>query len=93
MSSSSASLVFPLEYDPDEDDWNQWMQTLSNTLAGFDQATAGLPITGPAVGQLATQANAFSALGNFANDAAAEAGGVPVGGLYRNGNIVQVRLT
>jgi hypothetical protein len=91
-SDSSASLVFPLEYQPDEDDWNQWMQTLSQTLAGFNQATNGLPMTGPAVGQLATQSGAFSGLGNFADDAAAEAGGVPVGGLYRNGNLVLVRL-
>ena len=31
-------------------------------------------------------------LGNYANDAAAAAGGIAVGGLYRNGNIVQVRI-
>ncbi len=30
-------------------------------------------------------------LGNYVNDAAAQAGGVPVGGLYRNGSIVMVR--
>lgn len=29
---------------------------------------------------------------NFANDAAAAAGGVPLGGLYRNGNAIQIRL-
>jgi hypothetical protein len=86
------SLVIPLDYQPDEDDWDQWMQTLTSTLDGYDQVTAGLPMTGPAVGQLATQEGAFSGLGNFANDAAAEAGGVPVGGLYRNGNGIMVRL-
>lgn len=32
-------------------------------------------------------------LGNYANDAAAAAGGVQVGGLYRNGSVVQVRVT
>jgi hypothetical protein len=32
-------------------------------------------------------------LTNAANDAAAAAAGVPVNGLYRNGNAVQVRLT
>ena len=32
-------------------------------------------------------------LKNFANDAAAAAGGVPVGGFYRNGSVVQVRVT
>lgn len=33
----------------------------------------------------------FSTLEDFADDAAAEAGGIPVGGLYRNGSVVQVR--
>ena len=29
---------------------------------------------------------------NFANDGAASLGGVPLGGLYRNGNVIQIRL-
>ncbi len=29
---------------------------------------------------------------SYANDAAAAAGGVPVGGFYRNGSVVQVRI-
>jgi hypothetical protein len=33
------------------------------------------------------------ALQNFANDAAAAAGNIPVGYLYRNGSVVQVRVT
>jgi hypothetical protein len=32
-------------------------------------------------------------LKNFANDAAAAAGGVGIGGLYRNGSVVQIRVT
>lgn len=32
-------------------------------------------------------------LGNFANDAAAAAGGVPIEGLYRNGSVLMVRVT
>lgn len=32
-------------------------------------------------------------LQNFANDAAAATGGIPVGGLYRNGSVVQIRVT
>lgn len=31
-------------------------------------------------------------LGNFANDAAAAAGGVPVNGLYRNGSVIMIRV-
>ena len=30
---------------------------------------------------------------NFANDAAASLGGVPLGGIYRNGNTLSIRLT
>lgn len=33
-----------------------------------------------------------SALGNYANDAAASAGGVAVNGVYRNGSVLQVRV-
>lgn len=33
------------------------------------------------------------ALQNFANDAAASAGSIPVGGLYRNGSVVMVRVS
>lgn len=32
------------------------------------------------------------ALGNFANDAAASAGGVAIGNMYRNGSILMVRV-
>lgn len=32
-------------------------------------------------------------LQNFANDAAAAGGGIPVNGLYRNGSVVQIRVT
>ncbi len=31
-------------------------------------------------------------IGNYANDAAASAGGVPVGGVYRNGSVLMVRV-
>jgi hypothetical protein len=34
-----------------------------------------------------------SASFNFANDAAAATGGVPLGGLYRSGSFVLIRLT
>jgi hypothetical protein len=33
------------------------------------------------------------ALSNYANDTAAAAGGVPIGGLYRNGSVLSVRVT
>jgi hypothetical protein len=30
---------------------------------------------------------------NFANDAAAASGGIPIGGIYRNGSVVQIRVS
>ena len=34
-----------------------------------------------------------SLLGNYANDAAAALGGVPVGGIYRNGSVLMQRVS
>lgn len=36
---------------------------------------------------------AVSTLSNYANDAAAAAGGVPIGGMYRNASVVQIRVS
>lgn len=36
--------------------------------------------------------NSGGALGNYANDAAAAAGGVPIKGMYRNGSVLMVRV-
>ena len=38
-------------------------------------------------------APSFTGLGNYANDAAAATGGVPIGGAYRNGSVMMVRVT
>lgn len=35
----------------------------------------------------------FASLGNYADDAAAATGGVAVGGLYRNGSVLMVRVS
>jgi hypothetical protein len=35
---------------------------------------------------------ALQASASYADDTAAGLGGVPIGGLYRNGNVVQIRL-
>lgn len=35
----------------------------------------------------------IASVGNYANDAAAAAAGVPVGGVYRNGSVLQIRVT
>lgn len=40
----------------------------------------------------ASNITGLAALGNYANDTAAAAGGVPIGGMYRNGSILMVRV-
>jgi len=35
----------------------------------------------------------FTSLGNYVNDAAAASGGVAVGSVYRNGSVLQVRVS
>lgn len=37
--------------------------------------------------------HADAALGDYANDAAAETAGVPIGGRYRNGSVLMVRVS
>ncbi len=71
------------------------------TFVGQGPSTLILPLTGT----LATRSNpetltnktlatpSVSGLGAYANDAAASAGGVPVGGVYRNGSQLMVRVT
>jgi hypothetical protein len=61
-----------------------WVATLDVALRSFFGAasntnTAGAPLVGPLVAA--------------GNDAAAAAGGVPINGLYRNGSVVQIRVT
>lgn len=55
--------------------------------------TKNFQITVPAVpdGTLKITKGDGSLFGNYANDAAAAAGGVPVGGIYRNGSVLMVR--
>ncbi len=53
----------------------------------------------PQTGTVATTADipaffaTLAASTSYANDAAAAVGGVPVGGTYRNGSVVQIRIT
>jgi hypothetical protein len=57
------------------------------------QITGSLQVTGSANINGFTILSQVSSSLNFVNDAAAAAGGVPLGGLYRSGNFVLIRLT
>ena len=54
--------------------------------------TSDTSLSLPASGRVMVNTD-FSSLSNFANDAAAASGGVPVGGLYRTGSSVSVRVS
>lgn len=60
--------------------FREWFRTLDLSVRSFFGLTNGVgaPVVGPLV--------------NAANDAAAQAAGVPIQGLYRTGNAVQIRL-
>lgn len=70
------------------------------TLIPPGDATLFLPLTGTLVtrenaetlAQKTLSAPKLTALGNHVDDVAAAAGGVPVGGVYRNGSVVMVRV-
>jgi len=66
----------------------------SNTFVeGSFNVSGSSSLTGSLiVSSFTTLASVSSSL-NFADDTAAAAGGVPLGGLYRNGNFVMIRLT
>ena len=73
--------------------------TLSFTLAG--NTTVAIPLTGVMAtqGNIETLSNKtlatpkLSGLGNYADDTAAAAGGVPIDGVYHNAGALRIRLT
>ena len=56
------------------------------------EITGSLDVTGSLISRNTTILTQVSQSLNFTNDAAAAAGGVPLGGLYRNGNSIQIRI-
>ena len=56
------------------------------------EITGSLDVTGSLISRNTTILTQVSQSLNFVNDAAAAAGGVPLGGLYRNANVIQIRI-
>jgi hypothetical protein len=75
-----------------------YWQSGANYRGAIDIKAAGVaaPLDlNPSGGPIVFCNNALSLngpLGNYANDAAASAGGVPVNGMYRNGSVLMVRV-
>ena len=61
------------------------------TLLPQGVTTLILPLSGTLMSSESPMVDA-STLGNYANDAAAATGGVPVNGVYRNGSALMVRV-
>jgi len=68
-------------------------QQKSDYTDGRVTALTPLVTSGSLIANSYTILTSVSASLNFADDTAAAAGGVPLGGLYRNGNFVMIRLT
>lgn len=66
--------------------WTLWLNSLSSLLRSLDTTAYGFSF--PANVQIEGLPSR-----NYANDAAAATGGVPIGGLYHNAGAVRVRLT
>lgn len=72
--------------------------TGSNTVSGSLSVTGGATFSNTG-SNTATIENGYVILTevsqslDFANDTAAAAGGIPLGGLYRNGNFIQIRVS
>jgi len=85
-------------------DYIQMYWHADNTLIKLETVAAGSSPTTPSspsiivtvqeITHFQVSTLGFSTLpGNYANDAAAAAGGVAIGGVYRNGSVLQVRVT
>lgn len=64
----------------------------ANAQAAFASTDARLAVKAPLASPTLTTPS-LAGLGNYADDTAASAGGVPVGGVYRNGSVLQIRVT
>lgn len=67
-------------------------QVTSGTFANARIAASNVTQHQAALSLAATQIHGANALGDYANDGAAAAGGVIVGDLYRNGSVLMVRV-
>lgn len=69
-------------------DYNKLVNDGELVTIGDQQRISNKTLVAPALSDQVV----VSDLGNYASDSAAASGGVPVGGLYRNGSAVQVRV-
>jgi hypothetical protein len=61
-------------------------------ITGSLQVTGSIQVTGSLISKNTTILTQVSESLNFVDDAAAATGGVPLGGLYRSGNVICIRI-
>jgi len=66
--------------------------TLAQTASYVENAQTASYVTLAQTASFFDVVNYVAGLGEYADDAAAAAGLVPVGGLYKNGNFIQIRI-
>lgn len=70
------------------------LETIAAGVSPTTPASPSIILTVQEITHFQVSTLGFSTLpGNYANDAAAAAGGVAIGGVYRNGSVLQVRVT
>lgn len=94
LNNASSNGFYTTTFNGDYLEYNTGLSGIQVVVAGGSrlQVVAG-QVTVNGVKLQATGKVGFTALGNYANDAAAAAGGVAVNELYRNGSVVQIRVT
>lgn len=76
------------------ENYNQYRDALIITQPAEKERVAYIGATDTDYTLIANKAGAqIKAYGNYANDAAAATGGVPVNGIYRNGSTLQIRVS
>lgn len=92
-----AEFVYDVRNNPDANfhvasfDGSSWTQKFAVNDSG-SQFTGSLSVTGSLEVKGFTVLQQVSESLNFVDDAAAAAGGVPLGGVYRSGNFIAIRL-
>lgn len=72
--------------------WTDVAVASRNSKIGFNVVSGGSTVSVLTIDNLAIF-TLVQGLQNFADDTAAAGGGIPVNGLYRNGSVVQIRVT
>lgn len=92
-SSISASYALTASYSLNATQINTGSFITTGSISSTQSITGSLSFTGSFTQTGFAVLTQVSRSLDFANDTAAAAGGVPLGGLYRNGNVIAIRIS